>query len=52
MSDLKNKNIEKHRNKYRKKNIQFNKAKYTYKRQHTMCDIYIICTIYVYTNKI
>jgi hypothetical protein len=33
-------------------NIHCNKTKYTYKRQHTVCDINIICTIYFYTKTI
>ena len=58
MSDLKNKKnkiakkIQRNTEKYTENNIHCNKTKYTYKRQHTMCDINIICTIYVYTNKI
>ena len=57
MSYLKNKkskitkqNIEKQIN--TEDNIHCNKTKYTYKTQHTVCDINITCTIYVYTNKI
>ena len=49
MSDLKNKKSKIQRNTEinTENNIHCNKAKYTYKRQHTMCDINIICTIYV-----